>query len=439
MASYIETLDYIFNLRGGEIDLRLHRVAQALSLFGHPERRYRAFHIAGTNGKGSTAAMLHRILCAQGYKVALYTSPHVVSFTERIRVNDQEISQEEVVELAEALRVRSLEAGISLTFFEFVTVMALIYFSRCKVDVAVVEVGLGGRLDATNLITPEVSIITTISKDHEAYLGSDLHSIAQEKGGIIKAGVPFICGSMPRDVAAIFETMAQVKGSSGYFFGRDFSFAFKEGGLFDYEGMHWNLTDLSLALRGVYQRGNAAVALAALEVTHGDFHVSEGAVREGLEKVFWPARFEVILHHPRVILDGAHNSQGIQALVEEVRDFLDGKKVELLFGAVKDKNWFEMLQELSKVSRRIMLTRVPMGRSADPEDLISAVPANLPVTVIEDPAEAIASLIGDAEEDQTILVTGSLYLLGHIRPLLLRMGVSETREAGGVASEFLEV
>jgi len=203
--------------------------------------------------------------------------------------------------------------------------------------------------------------------------------------------------------------------------------------------MRWNLTDLPLALRGVYQRGNAAVALAALEVTHVDFHVSEGAVREGLEKVFWPARFEVILHHPRVILDGAHNSQGIKALVEEVRDFLNGKKVELLFGAVKDKDWSEMLQELSKVSRGVILTRVPMDRSADPEDLISAVPADLPATVIEDPAEAIASLIEGAEEDQTILVTGSLYLLGHIRPLLLRMRVSETLEAGGVASGFLEV
>ncbi|MFQ5918164.1 MAG: bifunctional folylpolyglutamate synthase/dihydrofolate synthase, partial [Candidatus Binatia bacterium] len=230
MASYLETLDYIFNLRGGEIDLRLHRVAQILSLFGHPERCFRAFHIAGTNGKGSTAAILHRILCAQGYRVALYTSPHVVSFAERIRVNDREITPEEVVELAEDIRARSLRAGISLTFFEFVTVMALVYFGRCKVDVAVVEVGLGGRLDATNLVTPEVSIITTISKDHEAYLGSSLHSIAQEKGGIIKAGVPVIIGSMPLAAAATLEAMAQAKGSESYFFGRDFSVGFTEDG-----------------------------------------------------------------------------------------------------------------------------------------------------------------------------------------------------------------
>ncbi len=430
MQSYLETLDFIYNLRGGEIDLRLHRVAKILSLFGHPERCFRAIHIAGTNGKGSTAAMLHSILCAQGYRVALYTSPHVVSFTERIRVNDREITPEEVVELAEDIKARSLEAGILLTFFEFVTVMALVYFGRSKVDVAVVEVGLGGRLDATNLVIPAVSIITTISKDHEAYLGSNLHSIAQEKGGIIKAGVPVIFGSMPSVAAAALETIAQAKGSAGYLFGRDFSVGFTEDGLFDYEGLRWNLMDLSLALRGIYQRFNAAVALAALEVTRSDFLVSERAVREGLKKVFWPARFEVILHHPRVILDGAHNSQGIKALTKELRNFLGRKRVKLLFGAMKDKDWSDMLQELSKVSSEVLLTRVPMDRSADPRDLISAVPAGLPVAVIEDPAEAIASLIGCVGEDQNILVTGSLYLSGHVRPLLLRMRASEALETG---------
>jgi dihydrofolate synthase/folylpolyglutamate synthase len=235
---------------------------------------------------------------------------------------------------------------------------------------------------------------------------------------------------MPPAAAATLEAMAQAKGSEGYFFGRDFSVGFTENGLFDYEGLRWNLRDLSLALRGIYQRFNAAAALAALEVTDRDFPVSERAVREGLERVFWPARFEVILDHPRVILDGAHNSQGIKAVVKELRNFLGGKRVKLLFGAMKDKDWSEMLQELSKVSSEVLLTRVPMDRSADPRDLISAVPADLPVAVIDDPAEAIASLIGRVGEDQNILVTGSLYLSGHVRPLLLRMRVSETLEAG---------
>ncbi|MFQ5850832.1 MAG: bifunctional folylpolyglutamate synthase/dihydrofolate synthase, partial [Candidatus Binatia bacterium] len=425
MPSYPETLNYIFNLRGGEIDLRLHRMAEALSLFDHPERSYRAFHIAGTNGKGSTAAMLHRILSAQGYLVGLYTSPHVVSFTERIRVGDWEIAPEEVVELAQAIRVRSLEAGISLTFFEFVTVMALVYFARCRVDLAVVEVGLGGRLDATNLVAPGVSIITTISKDHEAYLGSNLDSIAREKGGIIKAGIPVICGYLPPDATVLLQRMAAAKGSASYFLGRDFSIASREDGLFDYEGLWWDLTDLFIALRGEHQRHNAAVALAALEVTQAEVPVSATAVREGLETVFWPARFEVVLHHPTVILDGAHNSQGIEALVKEVGIFLGGKRVKLLFGAMKDKDWSSMLQGLSKVSAEVILTRIPMDRSADPNNLRSAISADIPVAVIDDPLEAITALIRKADDEQAILATGSLYLLGRIRPYLLKLRVPE--------------
>jgi len=195
MDAYSETLYRIYNLRGGVIDLRLDRMDQALALFGHPEKQFPSFHIAGTNGKGSTAAMIHRILSLAGYRTALYTSPHLVCFTERIRVDDVEISPEEVVELAEEVRDRTAAAAVALTFFEFVTVMGFVHFARQEVDVAVVEVGLGGRLDATNLVKPLVSVITTISKDHEAYLGSDLLSIAREKGGIIKPGVPLVAGA----------------------------------------------------------------------------------------------------------------------------------------------------------------------------------------------------------------------------------------------------
>ena len=197
MDSYSETLNTIYNLRGGVIDLRLDRMNQALALFDHPEKQFPSFHIAGTNGKGSTAAMLHRILSRSGYRVALYTSPHLVSFTERIRVGDEEIVPNEVVALAQEIWDRTAAANVPLTFFEFVTVMAFIHFARRKIDVAVVEVGLGGRLDATNLVRPLVSLISTISRDHEAYLGYDLLSIAREKGGIIKQDVPVVCGALP--------------------------------------------------------------------------------------------------------------------------------------------------------------------------------------------------------------------------------------------------
>jgi dihydrofolate synthase/folylpolyglutamate synthase len=420
MPSYQETLDYIFNLRGGEIDLRLDRVERALALFGHPERRYPAFHIAGTNGKGSTAAMLHRILTAAGYRAALYTSPHVVSFTERIRVGDEEISQNEVVELAGIIKLRTAEEGVRLTFFEFVTVMGLIYFARNAVNVAVVEVGLGGRLDATNVVTPLVSLITTISKDHEAYLGSDLLSIAGEKGGIIKAGVPLVAGRFEPEITELFQATARAKGSPAYFLGRDFSVAPGAGAGFDYSGLSWRLKNLALALRGIHQRNNAAVALGALEITRTHFPVSEAAVREGLSKVFWPGRFEVILDRPVVILDGAHNGDGVKTLAAEVRNFLGARKAKVLFAAMADKDWPLMLGELSTVASEIVLTRVAMERSADPVKMAGAV-HGIPVAVAPNAPEAARRLIEASGPDDAILVAGSLYLLGEVRPVLLQI------------------
>lgn len=420
MDRYLETLDYIFNLRGGEIDLRLHRVERALSLFGHPERAFPAIHIAGTNGKGSTAAILHRILSAQGYRTALYTSPHVVSFNERIRVGDEEISNEEIVTLAEEIKERLSHEGAALTFFEFATVMAFIYFSLRKVDLAVVEVGLGGRLDATNLVRPLVSVITTIAKDHEAYLGSELLSIAREKGGIIKEGVPVACGCLPAEVGDFLRAMAEAKGSKSYFLGRDFSYELKQGGLFDYKGLERGLGDLAVALGGNFQKKNAALALGALEILDRDFPVGEAAVREGLRTVFWPGRFELLWERPSVILDGAHNGEGMTALVQEMEELLKGGKAKVLFAAMGDKDWGFMLGELCRVAGEFVLTRVPIKRSADPREMAAAIGGAAPCSVIEEPIQALRFLLERARPEDVILVAGSLYLLGEVRPALLR-------------------
>jgi dihydrofolate synthase/folylpolyglutamate synthase len=418
MPSYQQTLDYIFNLRGGEIDLRLHRVERALALFDHPERRYSSFHIAGTNGKGSTAAMLHRILTTAGYRTALYISPHLVSFTERIRVGDREISEDEVVELAARVKTRTGAAGVYLTFFEFVTVMALVYFAEHKVDVAVVEVGLGGRLDATNLVLPCVSIITTISKDHEAYLGSDLLSIAREKGGIIKDGVAVVCGSLPSDVQKLLRGIARAKGAASYFLGQHFTVSPGEHDLFDYAGVNWRLKGLSVGLRGAHQRQNAGLALCALEIAAGQFPVSESTVREGLKTVLWPGRLEVVRQQPLVILDGAHNGEGIRTLVQEIRGLIGPKKLTVLFAAMADKDWPLMLGELSAVAGEIVLARVSMERSADPGKMAEAV-KGISKIVSDDPRQALRSLLDRAAADEAILVTGSLYLLGEVRPVLV--------------------
>ena len=420
MERYFETLQKIFNLRGGIIDLRLDRMSQALALFNHPENQFPSLHIAGTNGKGSTAALLHNILQQAGYRTALYTSPHLESFTERIRVGQEEIAQAEVVSLADEISQRTAEANVPLTFFEFITVMAFICFARNRVDVAVIEVGLGGRLDATNLITPLVSVITTISKDHEAYLGPDELSIAREKGGIIKPRIPVVCGKMSEPVVKLLREIAQAVESPAYFLGTDFSFLLKNERLFDYIGIKQNLSHLAVALRGRHQLANASLALAALELASEHFPVPEDTVRRGLETVRWPGRLEVMSERPLVILDGAHNPEGVYALVDALLELRQGRKIRLLFATMADKEWQLMLGTLAKLADEMIFTRVAMERSADPELLAKNIPIPVPNRVIPDSQTALAALLDSAQPDDIIVVAGSLYLLGEVRPLLAK-------------------
>jgi dihydrofolate synthase/folylpolyglutamate synthase len=418
MERYFETLEKIFNLRGGIIDLRLDRMRQALALFNHPENQFPSLHIAGTNGKGSTAALLHNILQQAGYRTALYTSPHLESFTERIRIGHEEIAQTEVVSLADEIWHCTAEANVPLTFFEFITVMAFIYFARNRVNVAVIEVGLGGRLDATNVVTPLVSVITTIAKDHEAYLGPDELSIAREKGGIIKPRIPVICGKVSEPVTEVLQEVARLRESPAYFLGTSFSFLLKNERLFDYIGIKQNLSGLALALRGRHQLANASLALAALELVNEYFPVPQVALRYGLETVQWPGRLELISERPLVILDGAHNPEGVRALADALIELRQGRKIKLLFATMADKEWQLMLEILAKLADEIIFTRVSMERSADPELLAKNIPVPIPSRVIQDSQTALAALLDRAQPDDILVVAGSLYLLGEVRPRL---------------------
>ena len=417
MDPYLQTLDWIYNLRGGAIDLRLDRMEEALALFGHPERQFPALHIAGTNGKGSTAAMLHRILSLAGYRTGLYTSPHLAAFTERIRVGDEEISPAEVVKLARQIRERITAAGVALTFFEIVTVMAFLYLARRRIDIGVIEVGLGGRLDATNLVRPMVAMITTISKDHEAYLGSDLLSIGREKAGIIKPHVPVVCGALPAEVQAMIKQIAEEKQSPSYYLGSDFEFFLKNERFFDYKGIKHDFSDLAVALHGRHQRSNAALAIAALELASGSFPVGEDAIRAGLSSVAWPGRFEVMRERPWLILDGAHNGEGAGALAQTLDEFRQGRRVKLLFAAMEDKDWRSMLSLLLPRVDELVLTRVAMERSADPAAIARSVAPPLPHRVTEEARSGLRLLYEGAAPDDIILVAGSLYLLGEVRPV----------------------
>jgi dihydrofolate synthase/folylpolyglutamate synthase len=429
MDSYSETLERIYNLRDGVIDLRLDRMERALALFDHPETKFPSLHIAGTNGKGSTAAMVQRILSLSGYRAALYTSPHLVSFTERMRIGETEISQQEVVTLADEVRRRCDGAAVSLTFFEFVTVMAFIYFARQQIDVAVVEVGLGGRLDATNVVTPLVAAITTIAKDHQAYLGPDELSIAREKGGIIKPAVPVVCGKLSDAVARLLKNIAVERGSLVYFLGVDFGFSLKNDGLFDYIGIKQHYANVAVGLRGRHQRANASVALAILELVQDRFPVDEKSLREALATVRWPGRLEVMLERPTVILDGAHNSEGVQALVDELNALRQGRKIKLLFAAMADKEWELMLGVLAKAVDEVIFTRVAMDRSADPQQLADKLIAAIPHRVIRDSRVGLQTLLDESQADDLVVVAGSLYLLGEVRPMLQQLTAAQAASA----------
>lgn len=424
MTRYLETLERIYNLRGGVIDLRLDRVRRALALFGHPERQYPTIHIAGTNGKGSTSAMLHRMLSLAGYRTALYTSPHLVSFTERIKIGEQEISQDEVVAIADEVWRRTADFDVALTFFEIVTVMAFIYFARRQTDIAVIEVGLGGRLDATNVITPLVSLITTISIDHEAFLGKELLSIAREKAGIIKPAVPLVCGAVKPEVHELFRQIVEQRGAQAYYFGEHFNFSLKNDGVFDYTGIKRHSFNLKLSLRGEHQKYNAAVALAALEAIEERFAVNDEAIRSGLATVRWPGRFEVMLQRPTVIIDGAHNREGVQALIEELRVYR-GRKIKLLFAAMSDKEWQLMLAGLVEIVSEIMFTKVAMERSADPTTLAESFATKIPSRSNPDSQAALGLLLKESAPDDVIVVAGSLYLLGEVRPMLQEMAMTQ--------------
>ena len=422
VTSYQKSLDYIYNLRGAEIDLRLERVARALSLFDDPQHRFKVCHVAGTNGKGSTAAMVHSVLSVAGYRAGLYTSPHLSAFTERIRVGRRRITQAAVAALVGEIAERTRRAAVCLTFFEFATVMAFLHFAREGVEAAVVEVGLGGRLDATNVVRPDVTVITTISRDHERFLGSRIGSIAREKAGIVKPGVPLVCGALPPAAKRVVNGVARAAGVAVRHWATDFSVASRGHRSFDYHGREWSLQGLDLGLPGEYQRHNAGVALASLEALDPVLPVREKSIRAGLAAVAWPGRFERVSGRPAVILDGAHNRAAVEALAAEIRTLPGGGKVRLLFGSMADKDWPAMLAVLCGVSREVVLTRVPSERGADPRSLLSAVPAGLPATTADDPVAAISRLAADRRgRDVPILVAGSLYLVGAVRGKALEL------------------
>jgi dihydrofolate synthase/folylpolyglutamate synthase len=417
MPTYQDTLDFLYRLEIARMDLKLERVVAALRLCGSPEQRFPTLHVAGTNGKGSTAAFLHAVLTAAGYRTGLFTSPHLIDFCERIHVGTRSISEPEVVEGVAAIRTRVETAGIHLTPFEMMTVLAFSTFARAQVEVAVVEVGLGGRLDATNVLHPLVAVITSIGLDHQAYLGSTIAEIAREKGGIIKPHTPTVIGQVDDESHAILCDLAQATGSQAYCYGEAFSTQGNPDGSFNYHGLQWRFSHLPLGLRGTVQWRNAAVALAALELIHSHFPITEAHVRHGLRAMRWPGRLEVVSPHPFVLLDGAHNPQAVTTLIDELPRLVQGRRVKLLFGVMRDKDWGTMVSLLARVATEVVVTRVQQERAEDPMVLQQAFAPYCPVRVITNARTACQQLMAEASDAEAVVVCGSLFLIGEVYPL----------------------
>jgi dihydrofolate synthase/folylpolyglutamate synthase len=450
MTAYNDAINYLYGLQKYGIKLGLEKSAKIASLLGNPHKNFLSIHVAGTNGKGSVSAMTASVVSAHGFKVGLFTSPHLVSFTERIRINNEPISESDVVSLTNEIRaiLQNSDPGLIPTFFEFVTAMAFLYFARNNVDWAVVEVGMGGRLDATNIITPVVSVITKIGLDHKDFLGDTLKEIATEKAGIIKNNIPVISSLQQKEAEDVIRSVAEERSSCLFMYEKDFSGNLKSTGIngtfFDYSDESYALTDLYIPLAGQYQMLNACTAIKAVVVAMGraeeqkkkkaeeknlhsaiselpSFQVS--ALKDGLSNTKWHGRLEIVSHDPMIMIDGAHNPDAAEQLARFIKNNLGGYEIILILGVMSDKDITGIMKPLLPLSSEIILTAPSYGRAASPQmlaELASSIGFNSKIAnsvkeAIEMAKKRVQERKSERAEGKTselILITGSFYTIG---------------------------
>lgn len=413
---YEETLAQLYGLGRFGMKPGLTRIRKILANVGNPQDSLQVIHVAGTNGKGSTAAFLAAILTAAGHRVGLFTSPHLIAFPERIRIGDTEISPAEIMELVE--RIRSVAPADS-TFFEIVTAMAYLHFAENGVGPAVMEVGMGGRFDATNAADGVLALIAPVDLDHCEYLGNSLAEIAREKAGIIRAGRPVAVAQHQPAVAEVFQNCCRQAGSSLYRYGVDFTSRWEQN-LLVYEGFSRRIAGIRPGIPGRYQAGNAALAACGAQLlAQQGLSVSAEAIRSGIEHAFWPGRMERFPGPPPVLLDGAHNPAGAAALAESLRDE-PHRSLVLLLGMVGDKDCDGILAPLLPLADRIITVCPAVPRGMPAVELAQlcrrhghSVHAAGSVTA------GFHLALGTAAPDDLIVVCGSLFTVGEARALLL--------------------
>jgi dihydrofolate synthase / folylpolyglutamate synthase len=417
--SYNLTLKSMYSLRRFGIKLGLSTIRKILKSLGNPQDNFSCIHVAGTNGKGSVASSLASILKASGYKTGLYTSPHLVRFNERITINNLPISNANVVEAYKA--VKQVHRGNrEPTFFEFTTAMAFYEFSRQKVDWAVIETGMGGRLDATNIIKPALSIITNISVEHREYLGNTIAQVAGEKGGIVKKYIPVVTGIKQKHAVAVVKEIAKTKSAPFFRLGDDFSVRRNRAGTFTYFGMDNTWRNLQTGLLGNYQVDNAALVVAACEVLNRKkANISIECIKEGLTNNHWPGRLEVVSKNPFILLDGAHNLIAARNLAKYLSNNLSNRNITLVVGILNDKPYSDMLKSLLPICKKVVITSPKIDRALAPEKLSAVAERFISnITIIPDVGEAVKFAIKTALPGDAICIAGSLYVVGEAKETL---------------------
>lgn len=415
--NYTEALEYIHGISWTFCKPGLERIGELCERLGHPEKKLKFIHVAGTNGKGSTSAMLDSVLRAAGYKTGLYTSPFIRVFNERMRVDGDNISNDELTELTEYIKPIAEQMEDKPTEFELITALAFEYFARHNCDVVILEAGMGGRLDSTNIIdTSILSIITGIALDHTAFLGDTVEKIATEKAGIIKRGVPVLYGGTDESAAKIIEQRA-IECDSAFervdydrLCVRSMSL---DGTVFDFD----KFENLRIKLLGSYQPRNASIVVSAVEILRRNgFDINDAAMREGLSSAEWQGRFEILSREPLMIFDGAHNPQGIEAAVESIRLYFKEKRVCIVTGVLRDKDYTHIAKMLSTVSRRAFTFTPDSPRALDASDYAATLSSQgLDATCCSSVAEAIAGAKEYARKNSCAVVcAGSLYAYAEI-------------------------
>ena len=412
MSRYAESLRYLYGLQRFGVKLGLENTRLLLERLGHPQQAFPVVHVAGTNGKGSVCATLHSLFCASGLRSGLYTSPHLLHFGERIRVAEETLSEERMVTLTD--RIRSRSHGISPTFFEFTTVMALEHFRNSSVDVCVLETGMGGRLDATNAVSPVLCVITPVSRDHASHLGQSLGQIAAEKGGIIKPGVPLVLSRQEPEALAVLEETASRAFAPVLLEGRDFHWRSSPEGL-HFEIGSFRIGPLALSLPGEHQKQNAALALAAWHLLRAQgMNLREDCVGQGLASVRWPGRLQ--WWDGRILLDGAHNEAGARVLADYLESL--GRPVHWIAGFKGDKDVAAILELLLPRVGRIYGVPVLVEEPCPVDAIGRLVMGRAAFEPCAGFSEALRRARARCAQGELILVAGSLFLIAEALQIL---------------------